>query len=175
MKDQTKHLIEGCLRGDKKAQFSLFKQYGKAMYNVAFRLMKDEDDAADVLQEAFVDAFQHLHQYRSESSFGYWLKQIVVNKSITAIRRRRSEVLSWPDGLDFAEEWEDVEWDIEAQVEQIKQRIAQLPEGYRIVMTLYLIEGYDHEEIAQILQISENTSRTQLHRGKKKLLERLAS
>jgi RNA polymerase sigma factor (sigma-70 family) len=174
MMELTQHLIEGCLKGDRKAQFTLFNQYGKAMYNVCYRLLKNEDDAADALQEAFVDAFQHLHTYRKESSFGYWLKQIVIHKSISALRKRKNEALSWPEGLDLSEEWEE-ELDTEAQVDQIKKKIDQLPDGYRIVLTLYLIEGYDHEEIAQILQISENTSRTQLHRGKKKLLERLAS
>ncbi len=163
-----------CKRGDRQSQFKLYNLYAKAMYNTALRIVRDEAEAADVLQEAFVDAFGRLDSFRQESTFGLWMKQIVVNKSISALRKRRLELRPLEDGEHVAEEEQD-ESDVEMRVEAIKQAIDSLPDGYRLVLTLYLLEGYDHEEIAHILQISETTSRSQFLRGKRKLLERLAN
>ncbi|PPK99203.1 RNA polymerase sigma-70 factor, ECF subfamily [Parapedobacter indicus] len=142
------------------------------MYNTALRIVQDEAEAADVLQEAFVDAFTRLDSFRQESTFGLWMKQIVVNKSISALRKRKLAFQPLEDGeqlIDETEEEDSLEWQIEA----IKAAINQLPDGYRLVLTLYLLEGYDHEEIAHILRISEATSRSQFLRGKRKLLANL--
>lgn len=144
------------------------------MYNTALRIVQDEAEAADVLQEAFIDAFSRLDSFRQESTFGLWMKQIVVNKSISTLRKRKLELQLLGDGEEPANE-EDIENDIELQVNTIKQAINKLPDGYRLVLTLYLLEGYDHEEIAHILRISEATSRSQYLRGKRKLLSYLAN
>lgn len=144
------------------------------MYNTALRIVQDEAEAADVLQEAFIDAFTRLDSFRQESTFGLWIKQIVINKSISSLRKRRLPLQSLDEEDEIAEE-ETEDSHIEWKVEAIKNAIHKLPDGYRLVLTLYLLEGYDHEEIAHILRISEATSRSQYLRGKRKLLDYLVN
>ena len=169
------NLVVECKLGNRKAHFELYRLYSKAMYNVAMRILNDEDEAADVLQESFLDAFSRIADFRQESTFGLWIKQIVINKSISQLRKRRVEFISVDDA--DIEELQDEEYvndeELQLQVQQVKRAILLLPEGYRIVLSLYLLEGYDHEEIAHILKITENTSRTQLLRAKRKLVENL--
>lgn len=166
--DKHIDLIGQCRKGSRNAQFEIYKLYAAAMYNVALRIVNDDDEAEDVLQEAFLEAFTRLGDFRQETTFGLWLKQIVINKSINYLRKRKAEFVSIDD-VDVAGEIEDTEGDTVFKIEEIKQAITQLPEGYRVVLTLYLFEGYDHEEIAYILKISENTSRSQYMRAKKRL------
>ena len=144
------------------------------MYNVGYRIVRDQEEAEDVLQEAFISAFRNLELYRSESTFGAWMKRIVVNKAINQLKKKRME--RFPD---------DERWDIREEetvdefegypftVDKVKKAIGQLPEGYRLVLSLYLMEGYDHSEISEILGITESTSKSQLNRSKKKLRELL--
>lgn len=172
--DKHYELIVACKQGDRQSQFKLYNLYAKAMYNTALRIVQDEAEAADVLQEAFIDAFSRLESFRQESTFGLWMKQIVVNKSISSLRKKKLEIQSLENGEEPIDE-QDAESDIELQVTNIKRAIEKLPNGYRIVLTLYLLEGYDHEEIAHILRISEATSRSQYLRGKRKLLDYLAN
>lgn len=167
--DKHVELVTACRQGDRKAQFELYKLYAKAMYNVSLRIVNDDDEAEDVLQEAFLDAFTRLDSFRGETTFGLWLKQIVINKSINQLRKRKAEFVSL-DGVDLPEEVTANEEDLKYQVNGIKEAVAQLPDGYRVVLTLYLFEGYDHEEISHILKISENTSRSQYMRAKTKLI-----
>jgi RNA polymerase sigma factor (sigma-70 family) len=143
------------------------------MYNVALRIVNNEDEAADVLQESFIDAFSRICDFRQESTFGLWIKQIVVNKSISVLRKRRVEFVAIEDAdaEAFAIEEETDEEEIEYQVARVKRGIELLPDNYRVVLTLYLLEGYDHEEISHILKMSENTSRSQLLRARRKLIE----
>lgn len=143
------------------------------MLNVAFRIVGNIAEAEDVLQEAFVDAFGKLKDFRQDTTFGLWLKQIVVNRSINLLRKRRLELVELEsEQLEniAGDEIEDDE-EIRYQVSKVKDAIKELPDGYRIVLSLYLLEGYDHEEIGQILNITESTSRTQFLRAKRKLLE----
>ncbi len=165
-------MVVACKRGDRQSQFKLYNLYAKAMYNTALRIVQDEAEAADVLQEAFVDAFTRLDSFRQESTFGLWMKQIVVNKSISALRKRKLAFQSLEESEQIADETAE-EDNLEWRVETIKTAISQLPDGYRLVLTLHLLEGYDHEEIAHILRISEATSRSQFLRGKRKLLANL--
>lgn len=166
--DKHVELVTACKKGDRKAQFELYKLYAKAMYNVALRIVNDDDEAEDVLQEAFLDAFTRLESFRAETTFGLWLKQIVINKSINQLRKRKAEFVNL-DGVDLPDEVAQNDEDLQYQVNEIKEAVAQLPDGYRVVLTLYLFEGYDHEEISHILKISENTSRSQYMRAKTKL------
>ncbi|WP_134091471.1 RNA polymerase sigma factor [Olivibacter sp. XZL3] len=168
--DPHEDLIADCKKGNRQAQFKLYKLYSKAMYNTALRIVLDAEEAADVLQDAFIDAFKRLDSFRQESTFGLWMKQIVVNKSLSALRKRTVVFESISDIDDVADE-EIEESNYSFQLEKVKEAINQLAAGYRLVLTLYLLEGYDHEEIAHILKISENTSRTQFLRAKRKLLE----
>jgi len=143
------------------------------MLNVAFRIVGNIGEAEDVLQEAFLDAFNRVKDFRQETTFGLWLKQIVVHRSINLLRKRKMDFVDL-DGeqLDnIADEEDDDNEDTIYKVALIKEAMKELPEGYRVVLSLYLLEGYDHEEIGQILNISENTSRTQFLRAKRKLAE----
>ncbi|TRZ42809.1 RNA polymerase sigma factor [Robertkochia solimangrovi] len=168
-------LIEKCKNNDHLAQMRLYDQYCDAMYCVSLRFLKDPDDAKDTTQEAFIKAFQRLGQFRAEVTFGAWLKRIVINQCIDFLKSRHQHHLSLEENYlqvaDAAEENWEVDDDI--SVEAVKEAIAGLPEKYRYVVMLYLIEGYDHQEIAQILGITTITSRTQLMRGKQKLQELL--
>jgi RNA polymerase sigma factor (sigma-70 family) len=171
--DKHYDLVVECKQGSKKACFELYRLYSKAMLNVAFRIVGNVDEAQDVLQEAFLDAFNRVKDFRQETTFGLWLKQIVVHRSINVLRKRKLEMVELgEDQLDNIpdEEPEDDE-DIQYKVAQVKEAMEELPEGYRVVLSLYLLEGYDHEEIGQVLNISENTSRTQFLRAKRKLNE----
>lgn len=148
------------------------------MYNVSLRILNHEAEAEDSLQEAFLDAFNHIQSFRGQSTFGAWLKQIVVNRAINHLRGRRVEFVELDTartGDDTAPDWADSEPYDEASiafdVERVRVAMQQLSEGYRVVLSLYLFEGYDHEEIGQILSISETTSRTQFMRGRKRLLQ----
>jgi RNA polymerase sigma factor (sigma-70 family) len=171
--DKHYNLVVECKQGSKKACYELYKLYAKAMLNVSFRIVGNIAEAEDVLQEAFVDAFSKLKDFRQDTTFGLWLKQIVVNRSINLLRKRKLELIEL-DGEQFenlADDEPEDEEETQYQAARVKEAIKQLPEGYRLVITLYLLEGYDHEEIGQILNISENTSRTQFLRAKRKLIE----
>ena len=166
--DKHVDLVNECRTGSRKAQFELYKLYATAMYNVALRIVNDDDEAEDVLQEAFLDAFKRIADFRQETTFGLWLKQIVINRSINYLRKRKVELISLDD-VEIADEPNYDESETILKVEAIKAAMNELPDGYRVVLTLYLFEGYDHEEISHILKISENTSRSQYMRAKRKL------
>lgn len=157
------------MQGSRAAQFELYKLYAKAMYNVALRILNYEEEAEDVLQEAFLDAFTRIVDFRQETTFGLWLKQIVINKSINYLRKRKFEFVSTDEISEVPDEIGADDYDMKLQADEIRNAIKELPDGYRVVLSLYLLEGYDHEEISHILKISENTSRTQYMRAKKKL------
>lgn len=141
------------------------------MLNVAFRIVGNIADAEDVLQESFLDAFNKIKDFRQETTFGLWLKQIVVNRSVNLLRKRKVEWVELGENeLDgIVDDVVDNDDETQYQVAVVKQAMNKLPEGYRVVLSLYLLEGYDHEEIGQILNIAENTSRTQFLRAKRKL------
>lgn len=163
-------IVEKCKQNDRKAQLKLYKQYCDGMLIVAKRFVKDTMEAEDVVQESFIKAFTKLEQYRAEVTFGAWLKRIVINKSIDLLKSKKQRLVDLEDvHLKVVEE--DDNWSVEADVsiDDVKKAIKQLPEKYKYVVMLYLIEGYDHQEIADILNISEIASRTQLSRGKTKL------
>ncbi|MEN8157328.1 MAG: sigma-70 family RNA polymerase sigma factor [Bacteroidota bacterium] len=167
-------LIEACRRGDQKAQFELYRLYNRAMYNTTLRIVRDPDDAEDVMQEAFLKAFLKLRSYRGEVSFGAWLKRIVVNRSLDFLRLKKEQI-----PLEEAGELEDEQAEAPETLEMaytadtVKRAIHALPDGYRVVLSLILLEGYDHEEVSEILQITNATSRTQYHRAKKRLVKLL--
>ncbi len=170
-KDINRHIVDRCKAGDRKAQYELYKLYSKAMFNVSMRITNDYAEAEDVLQEAFLNAFQNIHNFRGEATFGSWLKIIVVNKAIAQVKKRRLSFIAIDD-KDYAETPGQVaEEDLQLQVSTLRKAIQKLPDGYRVVLSLYLLEGYDHAEIASILQVTEATSKSQYSRARKKLLE----
>lgn len=165
-------LIERCKQGEEKAYFGLYKLYARAMFNTALRITGRSEEAEDVLQEAFISAFRNLTDYREEASFGSWLKRIVINKSINALKKRKHELLPEDEEFDIPEV-EEEHYLPELTIQRVQAAIMQLPDGYRSVVSLYLLEGYDHQEIASILGITESTSKSQLNRAKNKLRQLL--
>ncbi|KQS25383.1 RNA polymerase sigma factor [Dyadobacter sp. Leaf189] len=175
--DRHVELVERCKLGERKAQYELYKSYSKAMFNICMRILNHMGEAEDALQEAFVDAFTNLHQFRQQSTFGAWLKQIVVNKAINHMRSRKVKWVEIEEYQETMESSEDAlgfdEHETLLEVERVRSMVQKLPDGYRVVLSLYLFEGYDHEEIGEVLGISETTSRTQYMRAKRKLTEML--
>jgi RNA polymerase sigma factor (sigma-70 family) len=141
------------------------------MYNVAVRIVNHVGEAEDVLQDAFLDAFQKIHDFRQTSTFGAWLKQIVVNRALNQLRNRKAQLVDIEEINDIEDEVSYDEDAINYDVQRVHHAIQQLPDGFRTVLCLYLLEGYDHEEIAEVMGIAESTSRTQYIRAKKRLLE----
>lgn len=166
-------LLDGCKTGDQKAQFKIYKLYYKAMYNTSLRIVNDTMEAEDIMQESFLSAFEKIDTYSGTVSFGAWLKRIVINRSLDALSRRKAifEDIELHVGIrdDSTEEIVRKE-ELDIKVEEVKEAINRLPDGYRIILSLYLLEGYDHDEIAEILKISSSTSRSQLSRAKQKLI-----
>lgn len=171
--DIHRQLVEACKAGNRKAYNELYNSYAKAMYNICYRMMNNAEEARDMLQESFVDAFRRLETFRFESTFGAWLKKIVINKCINALEKRK---IVWADEensdeyVDFDHE-EINEEELQLSVERIKKAMNRLPEGARVIFSLYLIEGFDHTEISEILHISESTSKTQFMRARQLVKE----
>lgn len=163
-------LIERCREGRRDAQFELYRLYSRAMYNTALRMVQNAHDAEDLLQSVFVEVFTKLDSFRYESSIGAWMKRITVNKCINFLKSRRLAFTELTANSDRASD-DAPEPESPYSVEKINRAIADLPDGYRVVFTLYAVEGYDHEEIAQILGITEATSKSQYSRAKAKLRE----
>ena len=144
------------------------------MFNICLRMMNNREEAEDLLQEAFSEAFHQLENFRYESAFGAWLKRIIVNRCINALKRKKTELVLFDDFHSFdhsAAEKDGFEEDIQLTVKKIRAAVEKLPDGYRIVFSLYLFEGYDHAEISQIMGITESTSKSQYLRAKQKLKE----
>ncbi len=175
-KDIHLHLVEACKAGNRKAYNELYQAFAKAMYNICVRMMGNSEEAKDMLQEGFVEAFRRLESFRAESTFGAWLKRIMVNRCINELEKRRIEWVSdeIPETLGIADEKEGPdEEELRLSVERVKKAMELLPEGARVIFSLYLIEGYDHTEIAEILKISESTSKTQFMRARQLVKEKL--
>lgn len=164
-------LVNACKRGDRSAQHQLYSQYAKAMYNICLRMVRNQADAEDLLQNAFIDVFTKIDSYRFESTIGAWIKRIVINTCINHFKKRRLEIQQWDERIaDQPMEETDGEYeDRKLNVQKVHSAMEKLPTGYRTVFSLYLLEGYDHKEIAQVLDISEATSKSQYSRAKNKV------
>lgn len=156
--------------GDRGAQFQLYELYINAMYNICIRLVGSKEDAEDVIQDSFVEAFKNLSRFRFESTFGAWLKKIVINKSINFLNLKKIPLTTLDNHEYYLTNEVDQKYE-EQDIEKIKKGIELLPKGYKQIISLYMIEGYDHAEIGEILEISVSTSKSQFHRAKKKLIE----
>ncbi len=162
-------LIEAAKRDDRRAQSKLYERYAQAMLNVAYRVVWNEEDARDVLQDAFLKIFSRLNQLKDTATFAAWTKRIVLNTAINHNRKNGKLIFTELTEREVAVANEHNESTTEFTIAQMKRCLLQLPKGYRTVLSLYLIEGYDHKEIASILGISQSTSITQYNRGKKRL------
>ncbi|MEM9886710.1 MAG: RNA polymerase sigma factor [Bacteroidota bacterium] len=175
MKYENTHIdiVAACKRGERRAQFELYKLYSKAMYNVCLRMLNNEADAEDVLQNSFLDVFRRMDSFRQEASVGAWMKRIVINNCINFLKKKRIAFQELEERHASTVIVEDRSPQI--NVRAIDLAIKSLSNGYRIVFSLYALEGYDHKEIAQILNISEATSKSQYSRAKQKLRQILGS
>ena len=169
--EKNREIIEKSRKGNLKAQYQLYNKYAKAMLNVSYRLMGTIESAEDILQDAFTEAFKMLHTYRYDSSFGAWFKRIVVNKCINEIKRSKADLMYYEDMTQFDPHTDIEEVLPEISVASVKEAMEQLPQGNRVIFSLYLLEGYDHREIAQILNTSESNSKSQYMRAKRRIKE----
>ena len=165
-----KELIESCKRGNRNAQQELYEQYKDAMYNVAYRMTQNTHDAEDILVSSFTDVFRNIDSYDFRATPGAWIKRIVINNSITHLNKKKVDVVYYEVQPEVVEESE-LEVESLVSTDLIKDCIRELPDGYRTVLTLYLIEGYDHNEIGTILGVSTATSKSQYSRARRKLKE----
>ena len=174
--DIHREIMDLSKSGNGKAQFQLYSLYAKAMFNICMRILVQREEAEDALQEAFSEAFIKLDTFRYESAFGAWLKRIVINTCINKINRKKPD-LKYIDNIDNESviEFEPNIEDVELKVRDVHAAIQKLPDGYRIVLSLYLLEGYDHIEISEILGISVSSSKTQYMKAKRKVKEILST
>jgi RNA polymerase sigma factor (sigma-70 family) len=148
----TIDIVEKCKQNDRKAQLKLYNQYCDGMFTVAMRFVKDTMEAEDIVQEAFIKAFAKLHQYKAEVTFGAWLKRIVINKSIDLLKSKKQQMLELDEvhlkviDTDYENEWL---VDDAITLDEVKEAIRKLPDKYQYVVMLFLIEGYDHQEVKQ--------------------------
>jgi RNA polymerase sigma-70 factor (ECF subfamily) len=166
-------LIDKCKRNNRNAQFQIYKLYFSALFNTCFRIVNDKEQAEDIMQEAFLSAFEKISSYQENVSFGAWLKRIVVNKSIDYVRKQKNEFETYDEEIYTIKDNEDFEitdFKKEELIKSLNNALLQLPYKYRIVFSLYYLEGYDHEEIAEINGITASTSRSQLTRAKQKIV-----
>lgn len=165
-------LIAGCRKGKHTAQLALYNRYAKWLYNVCFRIVAQSDEAEEAMQDTFMKVFTRMDQFREDQSFEAWLKRIAVHTAIDYVRKKQLYMEQADELPDTAieEEEEDIAG---VTVQKIKEAMQKLPNGYRVVLSLYLFEGYDTEEISQILNIKTVTVRSQYMRAKKKLIELL--
>ena len=177
-RDIHHELIKQCRKKDRKAQIEMYQLYYKAMFNTSLRIVNNRADAEDIMQESFIDAFNKLDMYAESGSFGSWLKRIVVNKSVDFLRAKKD--ISRLDDMkvelmeisDLQEEEKNTV-EVDVQLAEVKEGMGRLPEHYRLIVSLYLMEGYTHEEIARILNLSYENVRVRYIRAKKKLVNEI--
>ena len=167
-------LLKGLIKEKPKAQAELYTLYSRTLFGVSLKYSRNYEEAEDNLQDAFLTIFKKIQQYKGKGSFEGWLKRIVINKSIDMLKAKKLELVAINEQvLGTVDEHNDWSVDDGITLDQIKEAIEELPERYRYAVMLFLVEGYDHQEISEILEITEVASRTLVHRGKKKLQEKL--
>jgi RNA polymerase sigma factor (sigma-70 family) len=162
-------IINRCKSGNRQAFNELYNLYAKPMFSISMRILNNKNEAEDVLQEGFLQAFNNIKDFDERVSFGSWLKRIIINRSIDVIRKQKHIFLPIDDA-DYPENDEAPEENVVYDVNVVKDSIQALPDGYRVVLSLYLLENFTHKEIADQLNISEGTSKSQYNRAKKKLI-----
>ncbi len=167
--NSEQELLKQCQKGDSKAQMTLYKKYSKSMYQVSRNIIHEEMKAEEAMQDAFLSAFEKLDEFKGEVTFGAWLKKIVVNKSLDYLKKDKMyQKAESADDLQLLDSEEEL--DLSEKIEAVKKAMNELPENYRIILSLYYLEGYDHEEISEIMEMSYANSRTMLNRAKNKLI-----
>lgn len=157
----------------KKSVEALFKSYSRGMYNICLRMTSNKQDAEDVLQDAFFQAYVNIEKLKSIDSFGAWIRKIVINQNLKFLKSR----ILFMDIEKADHEDQDVSEDevSDYSMDQINKEILELPDGCRIIFNLFLLENYSHREIAEMLNISESTSKSQYQRARRLLQKQLKS
>ncbi len=174
MIDFDSEIIDQCRRGEHKAQMQLYKTFYKRVYNTCYRVLHNQLEAEDVMQESFLKALSGLDNYNESIPFEAWLVRIAINTSIDRLRKKELDIITLNENIcyDISDTDDNEDWDnIITEVKRVKLAIEKLPESSRLIINLYLIEGYDHDEIAEILHIAPGTVRVQYMRAKQKLIE----
>ena len=171
---QDKQLVRQLKKGNAKAQYKVYQAHYKMMYNAALRIVKDTAEAEDLMQEAFITAFDKIDTFQGDANLGAWLKRICVNRALDGLRRRHLQIEEVNEDL-VANVTHEEHDDQSDKVALIMKSLAQMADNHRLLITLHLIEGYTHEEIAEQLEMSHSAVRTGYSRAKKKLQEQLAS
>lgn len=176
-KEHIDALLQQCLEGKQSAQLEIYNRYYKAMYNTAIRIVKNSAEAEDVMQESFLNAFTKLHTFKGEVTFGSWLKRIVINNSIYQYRKQqKKKEVDLEDVMYKVEDNDGVVSDhgiTELKAQKVMETMNSLKDNYRVSLTLHLIEGYDYDEICQIMNISNSNCRTTISRAKESLRKKL--
>lgn len=167
--NEQQSLLDDCRKGDSAAFKKLYEMYAVGMFSICMRMLNHTAEAEDVLQESFIAAFKNIHNFDGKASFGAWLKRIVINNSINQLKKRKISFVDMEGIAEVEEETEAINENMEYSIEAIKDAVQQLPDGYRTILTLYLFEDYSHRMIAEKLNISESTSKSQYLRARKKL------
>ncbi len=177
-KENTDQLLQLCLTGNQNAQLEIYNRYYSAMYNTAVRIVKDETEAEDIMQESFLSAFTKLDSFKAEVSFGAWLKRIVINNSIHQYnKRKKNDIIPIDDVMYKVEDYDGIASDHEmsnTKAQKVLTTMKQLKDNYRLSLTLHLIEGYDYDEISKIMGISYANCRTTISRAKESLRTKMA-
>jgi RNA polymerase sigma-70 factor (ECF subfamily) len=163
---QNEDLIKACRKGERAAQKRLYDEYAPQMMGVCYRYAQSLQEAEDMLQEAFIRVFSNLDQFRSEGELGAWIRRIVVNCAINAIRKRKMQISSWDNQPEELHPITDTDPEIKLDAKELAYLIQKLPDGYRIVFNLHAVEGYTHEEIGKVLGIKPASSRSQYLRAR---------
>ena len=168
-------LLEQCRQHNEKAQMRIYNLYYKAMFNIAYRIIGNQEEAEDAMQESFLKAFSKIESYKGDVTFGAWLKKIVINQSITEIRKNKKYAIeTMPDHFETEEEYEPDDMAFhQMKAEQVLKTLEVLKPNYKLIITLFFIEGYDLEEITSILNISYENCRTMMSRAKQSLRKKL--
>lgn len=168
-------LLEQCATNNQKAQLTLYNRYYKAMFNTAYRIIGDHELAEDIMQESFLKAFKKLNTFSGKVDFGAWLKKIVINTSINELKKsNKYQMESLSDSIEIEDlNTEDTINYNALKAEQVLHSIQSLKSNYKIILTLFFIEGYDLEEITSILSISNENCRTMLSRAKESLRKKI--
>ena len=169
-------LLNQCKLQNQKAQFAVYNLYSKAMYNVAYRILGNQMEAEDVMQDSFLKAFTKIETYNSDATFGAWLKRIVINKSINELKKSKAyqtEAIS--ENFEKVDENNDEILFTNQKAEHVLKTIQSLKTNYKVILTLFFIEGFDLEEITEILKISYENCRTTMSRAKESLRKKLVA
>lgn len=160
-------LVQRCINGERLACKALYDQYAQAMYHVIVRMVGKRSEAEDLLQDSFVKVFKQLKEFKSRSTLGAWIKKICINTSLTQMKKNKRIQFEELQNTDYTQEDDSAAMNFDVKL--IHDCIKGLPAGSRVIVNLYLFEGYRHSEIAEILKITESTSKSQYNRGKKLL------